>query len=90
LRGSVFSSEGYSARGARIEIGKVNADGSIRKLAETDTDDLGEFSFLQPEGRAKLRITATLKEFKGTKDIDVDSAMVYRFTVTIAVPKPEN
>ena len=90
LRGSVFSVEGYSARGAAIEIGRVNSDGSVRKLGETVTDDMGEFSFIQPEGRAKLRITATLKDFRGTKDIDVDSPMVYRFSMSVAPSKPEN
>ena len=90
LKGSVFSKEGYSAAGAKIEIEKVNADGTVHKIGETMADSLGEFSFTQPEGPTKIRIKASFKDFKGSKDVDVDSAMVYRFSVMIEVPKPEN
>ncbi len=52
------------------------------------TDYLGEFSFSQPERSAKLRFKATYKDGKGTKDLDVDSAMIYRLAVTLDIERP--
>lgn len=83
VRGTVFYKTGHMALGARVLIERINSDGSARKLGETSVNDLGEFSFSQPEGPAKLRVTATLKGGKGVKEIDVDSAMVYRVAVAI-------
>lgn len=83
LRGSVFYKTGHSAGGAKVVIERVNADGSVRKLFETGTDSLGEFSFSMPEGTAKLRVRASLKDGKGMKEIDVDSAMVYRLAIAL-------
>lgn len=83
VRGSVFYKTGHSAGGAKVVIERVNGDGSVKKLLETGTDYLGEFTFSQPEGPAKLRIRATLKDGKGTKEIEVDSAMVYRVAVAL-------
>lgn len=83
IRGTVFHKTGHMARGAKVFIERVNGDGSIKKLLETGTDDLGEFTFSQPEGPAKLRIRAALKDGKGVKEIEVDSAMVYRVAVAL-------
>ena len=83
VRGSVFYKTGHSAGGAKVIIERVNGDGSVKKLLETGTDVMGEFTFSQPEGPAKLRIRATLKDGKGVKEIDVDSAMGYRVAVAL-------
>ena len=88
VKGSVFFKEGTSAPGAKVEVETVAADGSVRKLGETMTDYLGEFSFSQPERAAKLRFKAYYNDGKGSKDIDVDSAMIYRLSVMLDIARP--
>lgn len=89
VRGSVFFKDGFIAAGARILIERVNSDGSVKKLGETGTDSEGEFSFSQPEGLAKFRIKATLKDGKAVKEVDVDSAMVYRTALNLDIDRPK-
>ena len=89
IKGSVFFKEGTSAPGARVELHEVAADGSVRRLAETTSNYMGEFSFSRPEGAAKLRLRASYKDGKGTKDIDVDSAMIYRMAVQLDIDRPQ-
>lgn len=89
VKGSVFYKDGFIAAGARVTVERVNGDGSVRKLGEAATDAQGEFSFTQPEGNAKLRFTAVLKDGKAVKDIDVDSAMVYRTALNLDIDRPK-
>lgn len=88
VRGSVFFKDGFIAGGAKVVIERVNSDGSVKKLGETGTDDQGEFTFSQPEGAAKLRLRASFKDGKAAKDIDVDSAMVYRTAIKLDTDRP--
>ena len=89
VKGSVFFKEGTSAGGAKVEVESVAADGSVKKLGEAYTDYLGEFTFSQPERAAKLRFKATYKDGKGSKDIDVDSAMIYRLAIKLDINRQE-
>jgi hypothetical protein len=89
IKGSVFFREGRSAPGSTVIIERIASDGSGRKIGETMTDSIGEFSFSQPEGPAKLRIRANFRGATGFKEIDVDSAMVYRLAVALDMPHPQ-
>ena len=86
VHGSVFFKDGHSVTGAKVEIVKITDTGS-RKIVTTYTNFTGEFGFSQPEGKATYRITATYKDATATKDIEVDSAMVYRLAVRFDVNK---
>ena len=88
VKGSVFFKEGTSAPGAKVEVESVAGDGTVRKLGEAMTDYMGEFTFSQPERAAKLRFKASYKDGKGSKDIDVDSAMIYRLSVMLDISRP--
>lgn len=90
VKGSVFFMDGFFAAGSKVVVERVNSDGSVKKLGETETDYQGEFSFSQPEGAAKLRIKASLKDGKGVKDLEVDSAMIYRLAVNLDIDRPKN
>ena len=90
IRGSVFFKDGFFAPGSKVVVERVNSDGSVKKLGETETDGQGEFSFTQPEGAAKFRIKATFKDGRGVKEVDVDSAMVYRLAVSLDIDRPKN
>jgi hypothetical protein len=89
VKGSVFFKEGTSISGAKVELEKVAADGSVRRLGSAYTNVSGEFTFRQPEGAAKLRIRASYKGVEGTKEIEVDAAAIYRLAVTLDVSRSD-
>lgn len=84
LRGSVFTESGRSVPGVRVELFRVVAVNSIQKIDSRITGETGEFVFrLSPEA-AKYRVT--LKADKAepvSKDIEIDSAAVYRVALTL-------
>jgi len=90
LNGSVFNQDGRSITGAKIEVEKINSDGSTKKIATGYTNYSGEFALRQPEGNATFRITATFKGVSGSKEIVVDSAGRYSTAITLNIPKEEN
>lgn len=90
LNGSVFNQDGRSITGAKIEVEKINADGSTKKIATAYTNYSGEFALRQPEGSATFRVTATFKGVSGSKEISVDSAGRYSLAITLNIPKEEN
>lgn len=90
INASVFNQDGRSITGARIEVERVNSDGSTRKIATGFTNVSGEFALRQTEGNATFRITATFKGVKGSKDIAIDSAGRYSTAITLSLPKEED
>lgn len=89
VNGSVFYKEGTSLGGAKVEIARVNADGSTKKLTSIYTDIRGEFAFRQEQGTQKLRFTIKYKGAEAIKELDVDTAAIYRFAVTLDVSRTE-
>lgn len=89
LNGSVFNQDGRSITGAKIEVERINADGSTKKIATAYTNYSGEFTLRQPEGSAKFRVTATFKGISGSKEVSVDSAGRYSFSINLNIPKDE-
>lgn len=89
VRGSVFYKEGVSLPGAKVEVEEVNADGSTKKLGSTLTNISGEFVYKRPEGAAKLRVKASFKGVTDSKDIEVNSAMIYRLAITLDISRTE-
>ena len=89
VKGSVFFKEGTSISGAKVEVEKIGADGSVKKLGSDLTNVSGEFSFKQPEGPAKLRIRASYKGVEGVKEIEVDAAAIYRLAITLDISRSD-
>ena len=87
INGSVYNQDGRSITGAKIEIEKVNSDGSTKKIGNGYTNVSGEFTFRQPDGSAKFRVTASFKGISDSKEVSVDSAGVYRLAITLNIPK---
>jgi hypothetical protein len=90
VKGSVFFKEGTSVPGAKIEVERVNSDGSARRVGSTYTNTSGEFTFRQSPGATKFRITASYKGANGVKEIDVDQAAIYRLAISLDISRPEN
>ena len=89
INGSIFYKEGTSLGGAKIEIARLNADGSYKKVSTLYTNISGEFTFRQPQAAAKFRITAKFKGAEGVKEIEVDTAAIYRFALTLDISRTE-
>ncbi|MDI1241971.1 MAG: carboxypeptidase-like regulatory domain-containing protein [bacterium] len=89
VNGSIFYKEGTSLGGAKVEVELVNADGSTKRLTTLYTTIQGEFTYKRPEGAAKLRFKAKFKGAEGVKEVDVDTAAVYRFALTLDVSRTE-
>ena len=83
VKGSVFFKDGTSVIGAKVDIERVNSDGSVKKLGSGTTNISGEFTFRQPEGSAKLRITAKYEGTSGSKEIEVAEPAIYRLAITL-------
>jgi hypothetical protein len=87
IRGSIFNQDDRSVPNVRIELAKIEDDGTAKKIDGRITNEIGSFVFrLSPEA-AKYRITA--KPSGGdtvTKDIEVDGAAVYRIALSIKWP----
>jgi hypothetical protein len=89
LRGSVFTESGRSVPGVRVELARVIAENTVQKIDARVTGETGEFVFrLSPE-TAKYRVTVKADGAQPvSKDIEIDSAAVYRVALTLkSVPK---
>jgi hypothetical protein len=89
IKGSVFFKEGTSVTGAKVELERVNADGSTKRLGSMYTNVSGEFTFRQPEAAAKFRVTAKFKDASGTKDVEVTNAAIYRLAINLDISRQE-
>ena len=87
INGSVYNQDGRSITGARVELERINPDGTTKRLTTSYTSVSGEFTVRQPEGSAKYRVTATVKGVSGSKEVTVDGAGVYRLAITLNLPK---
>lgn len=84
LRGSVFDPGGHSVRGARIELSRISADGTEKKIDGRLTNESGQFVFrLTPEA-AKYRVRAKMDGAEPvSKDVEIDGAAVYRIALSL-------
>ena len=84
LRGSVFDAAGRSFVGARVELARVEADGSLKKLDSRVANVTGSFGFKLPPTRARYRLTAKADGMEtATQDVDVEGAAIYRAALTL-------
>lgn len=89
IKGSVFYREGTSVTGAKVEIERIDADGSARKIGTAVTNISGEFTFRQPRADAKFRITAKFKGASGSKELTVTNAAIYWLAITLELSRSQ-
>jgi len=88
IRGSVFNQEDRSVPNVRIELAKIEDDGTLRKIDGRVTNEIGAFVFRLTPDAAKYRITAKASGAEAvTKDIEIDGAAVYRLALSIKTEK---
>lgn len=84
IRGSVFNQDDRSVPNVRIELARIEDDGTVRKIDGRVTNETGSFVFRLTPEVAKYRITA--KSGSGdpvSKDLEIDGAAVYRIALSI-------
>jgi carboxypeptidase family protein len=83
IRGSVFTEEGRSVPGVRVDLERVLNETSTKKLDSRVTGDTGEFVFRLPPDVAKYRLVLKADGTEpAAKDVDVENAAVYRVALT--------
>ncbi len=89
IRGSVFNQAGLSVANARIELSKIESDGSSKKIDGRITNETGSFVFRLPPHAAKYLVAVKPNGAEPvSKEIEVEGAAVYRVALTIqSAPK---
>jgi hypothetical protein len=87
IKGSIFDQDGRSIFGAKVEIGQVLGDGSVKKIDSKYSSESGDFTFRFNQGSATYRVTASLKGKTATKEVTVDNAAIYRLALTLVSEK---
>lgn len=85
IKGSVFDENGRSVSGAEVKIERLSESGAAQKIGSVYTNVSGEFTFRQPEGAAKFQVTASAKGASARKEVEVNSAAIYRLALTLKV-----
>jgi hypothetical protein len=87
IKGSVFTEDGHSMPNVRVELAKIEDDGSLKKIDGRITNEIGAFVFrLEPEV-AKYRLTAKPNGAEPASiDVEVDGPAVYRKAISIKSP----
>ena len=84
IRGSVFSSAGKSLLGAHVELARVEADGSLRKLDSRVSNVAGQFAFKLTPERAHYRLTAKADGMEpASEEVNIDGAAIYRVAISL-------
>jgi len=79
IRGSVFTEDGRSVPGVRVDLARIINENSTQKLDSRVTGETGEFVFRLPPETAKYRVTLKADGTEpASKDVEVESAVVYR------------
>jgi hypothetical protein len=84
LSGSVFNATGRSVPNAKVELFRINEDGTTKKIDSRITTETGSFKFrLSPDlGKYRVSVKADGSE-PVTKDVEIDGAAVYRVALSL-------
>jgi hypothetical protein len=87
LGGSVFNQGGFSVPGVRVELARLYADGTTKKIDGRITNESGQFIFRLSPDKATYRVTVKAEGAEAqTKDVEIDGALVYRIAFTVQRP----
>jgi hypothetical protein len=91
IRGSVFNQNDRSVPNVRIELARIEADGTARKIDGRVTNEIGSFVFrLSPEV-ARYRVTAKPNGGEPvSKDVEIDGAAIYRVALSLKLAEKPN
>jgi hypothetical protein len=84
IKGSVFNQDGRSVPNVRVELARIEGDGTARKIDGRVTNEIGAFVFRLTPDVANYRITARPNGGDPvSKDLEIDGAAVYRVALSL-------
>ena len=86
VRGSVFNAADRSVPNAKVELLKVDSDGSTKKIDSRLTTETGSFSFRLAPDVAKYRVQVKINGTEISREVEIDGAAIYRVALTFAPP----
>jgi hypothetical protein len=87
IRGSVFDEGGRSVPNVRVELAKIQDDGTVKKIDGRVSNEIGAFSFRLSPDPGKYRLTAKPNGGESvSQDVEVDGASVQRIAFSIKSP----
>lgn len=88
IRGSVFDARGRSVNGVKIELARVEADGTFKKLDSRVSNATGSFAFRLTPDRARYRLTAKADGTEtATQELEIEGAAIYRIALSLQPKK---
>ena len=83
VRGSVFTEDGHSVPGVRVDLVRIVNESSVQKMEYRITGETGEFVFRVPPDAGKFRVILKADGVEpASKDVEVEMAAVYRVALT--------
>jgi hypothetical protein len=87
IRGSTFTEDGRSLPNVRVDLSRIQDDGTLKKIDGRVSNEIGAFVFRLTPDSAKYRLTAKAGSAEPvSKDVEVDGAAVYRVALSIKLP----
>lgn len=84
IRGSIFGEDGHSVPNVRVELGKIQDDGTVKKIDGRVSNEIGAFVFRLTPDPGKYRLTAKPNGAEPvSKDVEIDGPAVYRIALSI-------
>ena len=84
LSGAVFNAEGRSVANAKVELFRIQDDGSTKKIDGRITTETGSFKFRLSPDAGKYRVSVKANDAEPvTKDVEIDGAAVYRVALNL-------
>ena len=84
IRGSVFDANGRSLNAVKVELARVEADGTLRKLDSRVSNVAGQFAFKLTPERGRYRLTAKADgAAPAAEEINIDGAAIYRVALSL-------
>jgi hypothetical protein len=87
IRGSVFTEDGRSLPNVRVDLSRIQDDGTLKKIDARVSNEIGAFVFRLTPDQAKYRLTAKAGSGEPvSKDVEIDGPAVYRIALSIKLP----
>jgi hypothetical protein len=84
IRGSVFDANGRSVNAVKVELARVEADGTLKKLDSRVSNVAGQFAFKLTPEHARYRLTAKADGAEpASEEVNIDGAAIYRVALSL-------
>lgn len=89
IKGSIFDADGRSVEGARVELMRVEENGTLKRVDGKISNDAGEFAFRLRPVMARFRVTAKVDGMPPvSQEVNVEGAAIYRVALSVKPSAP--